>query len=216
MQRSAYLSAMRANSSYPVFRRVVSTLTTIAYVVAGLTALSGVVALGSLGAPGLILVGLAALIAIFAKVGQEVSLMVADIADATLDLASGRDEARSASTSERPGAPWTAGRAQAPVRAGRRSYEPDPESVAPSGDADSARLMERLDVATADALEQALIDFGYPVTRSVIAEGLKWTIKTGGSESYVYSLEALRSKTKKLVAQHGNAQFAQPPENGAL
>lgn len=86
----AYLNTIRAGSCYPTFRAFVTVATVLAYIVAALVVVAGFVS----GQGGGVLVGIvvAVVIVLIAKVGQEVSLMIADIADATIDSAGHRNE----------------------------------------------------------------------------------------------------------------------------
>ena len=84
----AYLNTIRADSCYPTFRAFVTIATVLGYIVAALVVVAGFVS----GQGSGILIGIvsAVVIALIAKVGQEVSLMIADIADATIDSAGRR------------------------------------------------------------------------------------------------------------------------------
>ena len=101
----AYLNSIRADSCYPTFRAFVTVATVLAYIVAALVVVAGFVS----GQGGGILAGIvvAVVIVLIAKVGQEVSLMIADIADATIDSAGHRN--RSAPLQESPNKPPPAG-----------------------------------------------------------------------------------------------------------
>ena len=81
-----YLNQLRSSSCYPTFRGFVTIATVIGYLVAAGLAVAGVLS----GQPGGIVLGfvLGVIVALVAKVAQEISLMVADIADATIDVAS--------------------------------------------------------------------------------------------------------------------------------
>ena len=91
---STYLAKLRSDSAYPVFRKVVGIATGIGYFIAGSMVFGAIMpALTSHGEPSPFVIGMflvAAFVAIMARVGKEVSLMIADIADATLDSASRR------------------------------------------------------------------------------------------------------------------------------
>jgi len=78
-----YLDEIRANSCYPTFRAVVLVATIATYLAAGLIIIAGIIA-----KEFIIGAAVAIIVAIVAKVAQEVSLMIADIADATIDSAS--------------------------------------------------------------------------------------------------------------------------------
>lgn len=85
---SRYLSKLRSASCYPTFRAFVGFALVVGYILAASTVLVG---LASGKAEG-ILIGLVAgvVVALLAKVGQEMALMIADIADACIESASGR------------------------------------------------------------------------------------------------------------------------------
>lgn len=89
----AYLNSIRRDTCYPTFRAFVTVATVLAYIVAALLVVAGFIS----GQDGGILVGIviAIVIALIAKVGQEVSLMIADIADATIDSGGHRNQSRS-------------------------------------------------------------------------------------------------------------------------
>ncbi len=88
----AYLHTIRANSCYPTFRAFITIATALSYIVAALVVIGGVYA-GQIA--GLLVgVAIALVIVLVAKAGQEVSLMIADIADATIDSAGQVRESR--------------------------------------------------------------------------------------------------------------------------
>ena len=86
----AYLNSIREESCYPTFRAFVTVATVLTYIVAVLVIIAGFIS----GQGGGILIGIvvAVVIVLIAKVGQEVSLMIADIADATIDSAGHRNQ----------------------------------------------------------------------------------------------------------------------------
>lgn len=83
---------MREQSLYPAWRKIVGFFTLLGYIVAALTLVGGVVA--AKGSPMAAIVGVvsAAVIALLAKVGKELSLMLADLSDATVRLAASRED----------------------------------------------------------------------------------------------------------------------------
>ena len=85
----AYLNSIRADSCYPSFRAFVTVATILGYIVAAFVALAGFASGEVVPVLGCIVV--AVVIVLIAWVGQEVSLMIADIADATIDSAGHRD-----------------------------------------------------------------------------------------------------------------------------
>jgi len=83
--RKAALAELRKKTNYPNFRFIVDLFTALSYLAAIIAVLGGVVGLFS-GTPQMavwIMVGLVA--AILAAGSKEVSLMLADIADSTLE-----------------------------------------------------------------------------------------------------------------------------------
>lgn len=87
-----YAERMREQSLYPAWRKIVGFFTLLGYIVAALTLVGGVVA--AKGSPMAAIVGVvsAAVIALLAKVGKELSLMLADLSDATVRLAASRED----------------------------------------------------------------------------------------------------------------------------
>lgn len=83
-----YIEALRNGTAYPTFRKIVGFFTVVLYVLAGLIAIGSISS--SFSSSGATLFGLvlAVVIYIFARVGKEMSLMLADIADAALDVGS--------------------------------------------------------------------------------------------------------------------------------
>ena len=91
-----YLDKLRINSSYPTFRGFVNSLATAGYVLAGLIVLVAVfagLAGGSVTSFGIgaVMTVLGVIIGLFFRAAKEASLMLADIADATLDSAGKKD-----------------------------------------------------------------------------------------------------------------------------
>lgn len=83
----AFAEQMRAESLYPAWRKIVGFFTLFGYLVAALVLVGALISgKGSLLAM-LAGAGTAAVIALFAKVGKELSLMLADLSDATVHLA---------------------------------------------------------------------------------------------------------------------------------
>lgn len=78
-----HLEAIRSNTCYPTFRGFIQVFTLLGYLAAAVVAGVGVVT----GRPGTIAiaVGVAILIGLVFRVAQEMSLMLADIADVTID-----------------------------------------------------------------------------------------------------------------------------------
>ena len=98
-----YLEAIRNNSCYPTFRGFVGFFTLIGYLIAA------VIAIGSIfsGQIGAILIGcaVATITALLFRVAKEMSLMLADIADATID-ASRTNSARQPIAHQDTDSPW--------------------------------------------------------------------------------------------------------------
>ncbi|WP_152597994.1 hypothetical protein [Novilysobacter arseniciresistens] len=86
-----YLDHIRSNSFYPAFRGFIQFFTLVGYIAAGLVALFGFFT-KSIGAILLFLLGTAVL-AVLVRVAKEVSLMLADIADATINFAGSQPDA---------------------------------------------------------------------------------------------------------------------------
>ncbi|MBP3980845.1 hypothetical protein J8G26_08905 [Acidovorax sp. JG5] len=83
----AYAAELRSDSLYPTWRQLVTVFTIFWYVVAVAVGIGGLIAFKNSFMAGLSGLGVAVLIAIFAKVGKELSLMLADLSDATVRLA---------------------------------------------------------------------------------------------------------------------------------
>lgn len=91
--KQQYLESIRAHSAYPVYRGVISTITLIFYLIAGVCALGA--AIGGLGSMsrsfiaglGVLVIGLvfAALYFFLGRFFQEASLILADIGDSIVD-----------------------------------------------------------------------------------------------------------------------------------
>lgn len=87
----AFATRMREESLYPAWRKIVGFFTIVGYVVAAVVALAAFFsAKGSVMAL-MIGFGSAALIALMAKVGKELSLMLADLSDAAVHMAASRE-----------------------------------------------------------------------------------------------------------------------------
>ena len=84
-----YLEKLRENSFYPTFRGFIDFISVVGYIAAALLALFGIILLvSSEGTPIAILIIFGStVLAAFIKASKEVSLMVADIADAIIDFA---------------------------------------------------------------------------------------------------------------------------------
>lgn len=81
----SYLSHIRSNSAYTTFRVVVNVIQWLLFIAGGLTIATGVMAKDN-GTPFMLMVGI--LLIVCAKVGKQSVVMLADIADATIDAAS--------------------------------------------------------------------------------------------------------------------------------
>ena len=91
-----YLEAIRANSCYPTFRGFVQIFTLLGYLVAAVVAIAGFFT-GQIGTMILAFAG-AIIAALLIRVGKEMSLMLADIADAAIDSSSKATAAGSSPT----------------------------------------------------------------------------------------------------------------------
>lgn len=80
-----YLSKIRSNSAYTTFRVVVNIIQWLFFIAGGLTIAAGVMAKDS-GTAFMLMVGV--LLIVCAKVGKQSVVMLADMADATIDAAS--------------------------------------------------------------------------------------------------------------------------------
>lgn len=88
----SFVDRVRTESAYPAFRGFVGVLTWISYIIAACLALVGLfggAGSGNLVGMALFLIG-AMLWALLTNVAREIALMLADIADATLLVASDR------------------------------------------------------------------------------------------------------------------------------
>jgi hypothetical protein len=85
----AYLNEIRSTSCYPAFRKFTDIATVLLFILAALIAIAGFASGQGIG----ILIGsvAAAIIVLLAIVAKELSLMIVDIADATIEVA-GRGE----------------------------------------------------------------------------------------------------------------------------
>jgi hypothetical protein len=88
----AYLNEIRSTSCYPAFRKFTDIATVLLFILAALIAIAGVASGQGIG----ILVGsvVAAIIVLLAIVAKELSLMIVDIADATIEVAGRRLDGR--------------------------------------------------------------------------------------------------------------------------
>ncbi len=87
----AFAERMRSDSLYPAWRKIVSLSTIACYVIAALILLGVSISTKGSFLGVLAGAGIAALVVIFAKVGKELSLMLADLSDAAVQLAAAND-----------------------------------------------------------------------------------------------------------------------------
>lgn len=80
-----YLESLRSRSCYPTFRGFIQAFAWLGYLAAAAIALSGVF-VGNVG-PMLLLIAGAGVLALLVRAGTEMSLMLADLADAAIDQA---------------------------------------------------------------------------------------------------------------------------------
>ena len=87
--QNAYLKKIRTNSCYPKFRVLVTAATVVLYILAAVPTLAAVAGVVNGGSIFIIFLGVVVTVifVIFAMVAQEASLLVADIADATIEQA---------------------------------------------------------------------------------------------------------------------------------
>ncbi len=83
----AFAEQMRDESLYPAWRKIVGLVTIVWYLVAVVAFIIGIVSTNGSFVGVLEGAGTAAFIALFARVGKELSLMVADLSDATVYMA---------------------------------------------------------------------------------------------------------------------------------
>jgi hypothetical protein len=93
-QKQEYVSAIRDNTAYPVYRSMIDLVAMIAYFVAGILFFSGLfagcmvisnsVAMGFLNV--VIGVGVSSLVWAFARFGKEAALILADIGDSITEF----------------------------------------------------------------------------------------------------------------------------------
>lgn len=87
MDLDDFAAKMRDQSQYPVFRTLVGLGTLVGYALAVIVAIGSFVVMRETVMAGLFGLCFAVVIAIFAKAGKEISLMLADLADAAVRLA---------------------------------------------------------------------------------------------------------------------------------
>lgn len=87
----AFTEQMRAESLYPAWRKMVDVVTIIWYLLAVVALIVGVVSSKGSFLGILASAGGAAFVALFARIGKELSLMIADLSDAALRLAAHTD-----------------------------------------------------------------------------------------------------------------------------
>lgn len=91
----SYAEVMRAESLYPTFRALTNAAYFFMLVIAALALIGGIVAFFSLGIAYLIGSAIAAVfIYLLARVTRELSLMLADLSDATVRMAAEQEQAR--------------------------------------------------------------------------------------------------------------------------
>ena len=83
----AFARRMRGESLYPAWRKIVGLVTILWYVVAVVALIIGIVSTKGSFVGVLAGAGTAAFIALFARIGKELSLMVADLSDASVYMA---------------------------------------------------------------------------------------------------------------------------------
>lgn len=85
MTAHQYLKNVRSMSNYPAFRGVAALVLWVFYIAGALLALGGMLASSSGMTTAAVAIGVGALIALVGKVAHEAMLMLADLADATID-----------------------------------------------------------------------------------------------------------------------------------
>lgn len=86
-----FAEQMRNESLYPAWRKIVGISTIFCYVIAAVILLVAIISSKGSFLGVLVGAGSAALIVIIAKVGKELSLMVADLSDAAVRMAAGKE-----------------------------------------------------------------------------------------------------------------------------
>lgn len=98
-QKQSHVNRIRINSAYSTFRGVVHVCSVLLYLIAAVVALisfSFFARAWFIGLPGFLVAGF---IALLAKAGQEAALMLADLADSTLEFHAWRSSERAMSPS---------------------------------------------------------------------------------------------------------------------
>lgn len=98
-----YLAQLRGNSAYPVYRGLVGILTIFGYAAAALVLVLGLLSLQ--GLQTMLAIPAAALVAVAVRLLRELSLMAADMADATVDTAATQADIKDR-TLGRPNLDW--------------------------------------------------------------------------------------------------------------
>lgn len=99
-QTASFIERLRSQSNYPAFRSVVSVMFWLGQALAALVLIGGLISAFGLraygGSLGTFIGALvfAVLISVFAKVGKEASLMLADMSDATVRMAERQESNR--------------------------------------------------------------------------------------------------------------------------
>lgn len=88
----AFVRQMRADSLYPAWRKIVGLVTIVWYLLAVVALIIGIVSTNGSFLGVLAGAGTAAFIAIFARIGKELSLMLADLSDAAAYQAAARSQ----------------------------------------------------------------------------------------------------------------------------
>lgn len=88
----AFAERMRSESLYPVWRKLVGIVTVLGYVLAGIMLVAALIAMfsGSVTA-GLVGAGSALFVGVMVRVAKEVSLMLADLSDASVRMAAQKE-----------------------------------------------------------------------------------------------------------------------------
>jgi hypothetical protein len=186
---SSYLNAIRSKTNYPTFRSFVRIAELLGY---GLAVLS--VVLGLISGEGrsiVIFVFIAIVVALVAKASHELSLMVADIADATIDAA-GRDVVRGSFESVKGHCAYDG----AEISAKTLSSTDDPIGVTPS--TQTIQKPSRNPLRTESDCTTLLNSLGYRTT----ARGAGWVVREPlGGTVKIADLEALLEYAKSKQYQ---------------
>ena len=83
-----FAERMRSESLYPFWRKLVGLVTILGYVLAAILLIAALISMSNASmTTGMVGIGVAVFVAVITRVGKEASLMLADLSDATIHLA---------------------------------------------------------------------------------------------------------------------------------